>query len=119
MFFNQTTFLDRAYSISLGSNLGTTATSLIAAFSFTVLHSRTALRLALCHVFFNLFGIVLFFIVPRMRIPLFMAIKFGNKAVKYKWFSIFYIVASFFLLPLAFYGKNHTNYQKVFQFLSF
>ena len=103
---NQTTFTDRAYSISLGSNLGTTATSLIAVFSFTVIHSRTALRLALCQVFFSLFGILLFFIVPKMRIPLFIAIKFGNKAVKYKWFSIFYI--SFFLLPLAFYGKHYT-----------
>ena len=78
---------------------------MIAAFSFKVTHSNTALRLALCHVFFNMFGILLFFIIPRMRFPLFMAIKFGNKAVKYKWFSIFYIVASFFLLPLIFYGK--------------
>lgn len=44
--------------------------------------------------------------MPRLRFPLFLAIKFGNKAVKYKWFSIFYIVASFFLLPLAFYGLS-------------
>ena len=72
------------------------------------MHSHTALRLALRHVFFNLFGILLFFIVPRMRLPLFMATKFGKKAVKYKWFTIFYIVASFFLLPLAFYGIGLT-----------
>ena len=38
-----------------------------------------------------------------------MATKFGKKAVKYKWFTIFYIVASFFLLPLTFYGICHSR----------
>ena len=64
-----------------------------------------AFQLALCHLFFNFFGIILFFIIPKMRWPLFIARKFGEKAVKYKWFSIFYIVSSFFFLPLMIYGK--------------
>ena len=65
-----------------------------------------AFRLSLCHFFFNLTGILAFFIIPQMRWPLFMAKKLGEKAVKFKWFSIFYIVTSFFLLPLCFYGAE-------------
>ena len=95
---------ERAYPITLGSNLGTTTTSLIAAFSLEM--EPTAFRLALCHAFFNLIGILLFFLVPKLRWPLFMARKAGDKAVKYKWFSIFYLIASFFLLPLGFYGQQ-------------
>ena len=95
---------ERAYPITLGSNLGTTTTSLIAAFSLEM--EPTAFRLALCHAFFNLIGILLFFLVPKLRWPLFMARKAGDKAVKYKWFSIFYLIASFFLLPLGFYGEQ-------------
>ena len=99
--------LERAYPITLGANLGTTATSVIAALSIS--GGRTAFTLSLCHFFFNLAGILAFFILPQMRWPLFMAKKFGEKAVKFKWFSIFYIITSFFLLPLLFYGGNHTE----------
>ena len=67
---------------------------------------ENAFRLSLCHFFFNLTGILAFFIIPQMRWPLFMAKKLGEKAVKFKWFSIFYIVSSFFLLPLSFFGEN-------------
>ena len=94
--------LERAYPITLGANLGTTATSIIAALSFN--GGRTAFRLSLCHFFFNFSGILVFFIVPQLRWPLFMAKKLGEKAIKFKWFSIFYIITSFFLLPLCFYG---------------
>ena len=41
--------LERAYPITLGANLGTTATSIIAALSFN--GGRTAFRLSLCHFF--------------------------------------------------------------------
>ena len=51
--------LERAYPITLGANLGTTATSIIAALSFN--GGRTAFRLSLCHFFFNFSGILVFF----------------------------------------------------------
>ena len=109
--------LERAYPITLGANLGTTTTSLIAALSFQM--EVTAFRLSLCHFFFNLAGILAFFVLPQTRVPLFIARKFGEKAIKFKWFSIFYIVTSFFLLPLCFYGwlRNSTKYL-IFDFLS-
>lgn len=94
--------IDKAFPITVGTNLGTTATSLIAAFSLQLEHS--AFKMALCHTVINLFGIILFFLIPQMRWPLVLARKCGEKAVKYKWFSIFYLVTSFFLLPLGFYG---------------
>ena len=57
--------LERAYPITLGANLGTTATSIIAALSFN--GGRTAFRLSLCHFFFNFSGILVFFIVPQLH----------------------------------------------------
>jgi len=104
---SQVITLDKAYPITIGSNLGTTVTSMLAALSLKL--ESHAFQLALCHLFFNFFGIILFFIIPKMRWPLFIARKFGEKAVKYKWFSIFYIVSSFFFLPLMIYGLSLVN----------
>ena len=101
---------EKAFPIAVGSNLGTTATSLIAAFSLQLDHS--SFKMALCHTFINLIGIIIFFLIPQMRWPLFIAKKGGDKAVKYKWFSIFYLISSFFLLPLGFYGRIFNTNQK-------
>merc|ERR1711976_1005997 len=106
--------LERAYPITIGSNLGTTTTSILAALSLKL--DAHAIQLALCHLFFNLFGIFLFFLIPVLRCPLFMSLKLGEKAVKYKWFSIFYILTSFFLLPLVFYGLSLIHTVLVYAF---
>lgn len=98
--------LERAYPITLGANLGTTTTSILAAFSYM---DENAYRLALCHLFFNLFGIAAFYPITFMRWPLFIARSFGRKVIKYKWFSIFYLILSFFLGPLVIFGLSLLN----------
>jgi len=98
--------LERAYPITLGSNLGTTATGIAASLTSS---STEGLQLALCHLFFNLFGVAIYFVLPFMRWPLFIAKKFGSKVVKYKWFSIFYLLVSFILLPMIIYVSSLTN----------
>ena len=74
--------------------------SLLAALASGSQHTRLALQLALCHCIFNVCGITLFFIIPFMRWPLFVAKIFGSKVLQYKWFSIFYLIMSFFIIPL-------------------
>jgi len=98
--------LESAYPVTLGTNLGTTATSLLAAFSN---FNKTAVRLALCHLFFNLFGVLAFYPISFMRWPLFIAKQFGRKVVKYKWLSIFYLILSFFLGPLLIFSLSLVN----------
>ena len=61
---------------------------------------RNTLQLAFCHLFFNITGIVIFYPIPFMRWPLPMARMLGNTTAKYRWFSVFYLIFSFFLLPL-------------------
>merc|ERR1712243_90025 len=68
-----------------------------------------ALQLALCHCIINLFGFVIFYPVPFMRWPLFIGKIFGSKVEKYKWFSLFYLILSFILLPLIIYGLSLIN----------
>lgn len=44
-----------------------------------------------------------------MRFPLFVAKIFGSKVLKYKWFSIFYLIMSFLLIPLFIYALSLLN----------
>jgi len=102
--------LERAYAFTVGANLGTTTTSILASLSLaSSLQARYAFQLALCHTIFNVSGLLLFYPIPFMRWPLFMAKILGSKVEKYKWFSIFYLVTSFFLIPLAIYGLSLIN----------
>ena len=45
------------YPFTLGSNIGTTVTGIMAALtSTTPIELRNSLQIALCHTFFNIFG---------------------------------------------------------------
>ncbi|KAL1240551.1 Sodium-dependent phosphate transport protein 2A [Trichinella spiralis] len=92
--------LEKMYELTLGSNVGTTITAIFAAFSQTGKKSSAAVQIALCHLFFNLSGIFLFYIVPFMRnLPIGMARKLGKTAVKYPWFPFWYLAFTFLIFP--------------------
>ncbi|XP_065285712.1 sodium-dependent phosphate transport protein 2B-like isoform X3 [Dermacentor albipictus] len=59
--------LERVYPLTLGSNVGTTATGLVAALAGSPVTRQNALQIALCHTFFNVIGILLFYPVPFFR----------------------------------------------------
>ena len=101
--------LERAYAVTVGANLGTTTTSILAALSLGANQARAALQLALCHTIFNIAGLLIFYPLPFMRWPLFVAKTLGSKVEKYKWFSVFYLILSFFLIPAAIYGLSLIN----------
>ena len=61
---------------------------------------RNTLQLAFCHLLFNIFGILIFYPIPFMRFPITLAKILGNTTSKYRWFSIFYLLMMFFLMPL-------------------
>lgn len=92
--------LDRMYQLTLGSNVGTTFTAILAALASDRDQFRVAFQVALCHLFFNVLGIVVWFPIPKMReIPLNAARFLGTTTAKYRWFSICYIIIFFFVIP--------------------
>ncbi|GAA6235259.1 sodium-dependent phosphate transport protein 2A-like isoform X1 [Lates japonicus] len=98
--------LERAYPLTLGSNIGTTATALLAALASPGNKLAAAIQIALCHLFFNVFGILLWYPLPFMRLPIRMAHVLGERTAKYRWFAVLYLLLCFLLLPSLVLGLS-------------
>lgn len=94
--------LEVMFPITLGANIGTTITGILAAL---VSSKQTAMQVALAHLFFNISGIIIFYPIPWMRQwPLKVARWLGLCTRRNKYFPIFYIIFTFFLFPLSLLG---------------
>ncbi|KAM6441503.1 sodium-dependent phosphate transport protein 2B isoform 3-T4 [Liasis olivaceus] len=98
--------IERAYPLTLGSNIGTTTTAILAALASPGNRLKYSLQIALCHFFFNISGIILWYPLPFMRLPIRLSKGLGNITAKYRWFAIFYLLSCFFLIPLAVFGLS-------------
>ena len=91
--------LRNAFPVTLGANIGTTVTALLASIAAD---SPEAVVIALAHVTFNVMGILIFYPVPRLRrLPLAMAARTASAAVKHKSLVAGYVVGLFIVAPLA------------------
>ena len=103
--------LERAYPLTLGANIGTTATGVLAALASSS-NLDKALQIAFCHLFFNISGIIVWYPIPSLRkVPISFAKTLGNKTADYRWFAIAYLVFGFFLLPAAVFGLSLAGWQ--------
>ena len=94
--------LEQMLPLTLGANIGTTVTGLMASL---VSDNVESLHVALCHLFFNITGILIWYPVPFMRnIPLNMARVLGKGTRVWRGFPIVYIFVCFALLPLILFG---------------
>jgi len=92
--------------LTLGANIGTTCTAFLAAI---VTEKKNAIQIALCHLWFNIFGILIWFPVPLMRkVPLKIAGLLAERTVWYKWFGTYYILTFFVLFPLLLFAFSFT-----------
>ncbi|KAF0305065.1 Sodium-dependent phosphate transport protein 2B [Amphibalanus amphitrite] len=98
--------LDRMYPLTLGSNIGTTTTALLAALTATGDTLRPSIQIALVHFVFNISAIVIFYVVPLMRWPIPLARGLGNITADYRWFAVAYLLGMFLLLPLVVFGLS-------------
>ena len=90
--------LRQIFPFTLGANIGTTITALLAAITGTV----TALVAAFSHLLFNIFGILIVYGTPAFRkIPLLCAEKIAELAVKNKYLPIVYLFIVFIMIPAA------------------
>eukprot|EP00916_Digyalum_oweni_P014222 GHVL01023315.1.p1 GENE.GHVL01023315.1~~GHVL01023315.1.p1 ORF type:complete len:739 (+),score=22.09 GHVL01023315.1:202-2418(+) len=102
--------LERMYPLTLGANIGTTITGILAALSTQGSHMRDALQIALCHLFFNISGTLLFFPVPVTRIPVPLARMLGRVTARHRWFAIFYLVFMFILFPAIVFALSYAGW---------
>jgi len=86
----------KIYPYMLGANIGTTITALLAAM---VLGCEVALTIAFAHLFFNIFGILIFY--PLRFIPISLSEKYAGFAAKNKYNALLLIAFLFYILPLA------------------
>ena len=98
--------VERMYPLTLGANIGTTMTGLLAALASPADRLPLALQIALCHLLFNVSGIVLFYPLPRLRLPIRMAHLMGDTTASYRWFAVFYAMMMFFVVPLTVFGLS-------------
>lgn len=103
--------IERAYPLSLGSNIGTTTTAILAAMASPGDTLGNALQIALVHFLFNITGIVLWYPIPFTRIPIRLAKGLGSITAKYRWFAAVYIICCFFIIPLFVFGLSVAGWQ--------
>ena len=90
--------LRQIFPFTLGANIGTTITALLAAITGTV----AALIAAISHLFFNIFGILIIYGLPFLRvIPLNCAEWIADQAVKNKLIPVLYLLLVFVGMPLT------------------
>lgn len=90
------------YPFTVGANIGTCVTALLAATAATGEFAIFALQIALVHLSFNLAATVVIFGIPFLRnIPLKAADILSDMAIKNKWIVFGYLSSLFILLPSA------------------
>ncbi|XP_045652661.1 sodium-dependent phosphate transport protein 2A isoform X3 [Ursus americanus] len=103
--------IERAYPLTLGSNIGTTTTAILAALASPREKLSSSFQIALCHFFFNISGILLWYPVPCTRLPIRMAKALGKRTAKYRWFAVLYLLFCFLLLPSLVFGVSMAGWQ--------
>jgi sodium-dependent phosphate cotransporter len=96
--------LRQLYPFTLGANIGTTVTALLASLTLNV----TAMVAAFAHLFFNIFGIIIIYLNPFLKnIPIKLANWISDVSIKNKFIPLIYLFTFFFLLPflILFIGR--------------
>ena len=90
--------LRNAYPVTLGANIGTTITALLAALAASV---PEALTIGLVHTLFNVSAILILFVIPIFRnVPIILAEKLADVAVYRRMYAVAYVVGAFIVVPL-------------------
>jgi sodium-dependent phosphate cotransporter len=87
-----------AYPITLGANVGTTVTALLAALAAGTV---SGLSIAFVHTLFNVAAILLLFPIPKIRwIPVHLATNLAILATRRRWLAVAYVAGAFIVVPL-------------------
>ena len=91
--------LRNAYPVTLGANVGTTITALLAAMAAS---GSDALTIALVHTWFNVLGIVILFGIPFLRpLPIRAAELLAELAIRRRSIALMWTLGVFIIIPLV------------------
>jgi sodium-dependent phosphate cotransporter len=94
--------LEQAFPVTLGANMGTTITALLASLAVSGPNATLGVEIALVHTLFNISGTLIIYPIERIRnLPLRAARWLTGVAVKSKKVAIIYVIALFYILPTA------------------
>ncbi len=89
--------IELAFPITMGANIGTTTTAILASFATG---NVAAITIAFVHLLFNLIGVcVIYPIKIFRRIPINLARSLGDLAFRKRRYAILYVTGLFFLMP--------------------
>ena len=99
--------LRQVYPFTLGTNVGTCITALLAATAISGPTAVLAMQMALVLLMFNLVGILVIYGLPFLRgVPPSIATGLAELAQKNKLYVVAYILGVFFMLPLLLIGAS-------------
>jgi len=94
--------LKQVYPFTLGANIGTCITALLAATAISGTNAVFALQVALVHLTYNVLGVVVIYGLPFLRvIPMHAAEELAALAVRRKLYVALHIFLVFFVVPAA------------------
>lgn len=89
--------LTQIYPYTLGANVGTTVTSILAALATGEI---SAVTVAFSHLLFNILGISVIWPIRKLReFPLYLATRMADIAIRSRLVPILYIAIGFYLVP--------------------
>lgn len=86
--------VEKIYPYTLGANIGTTVTAILAASALGV---EVGIQIAFVHLMFNCLGIMIWY--PLRKVPIGLAKKLGSFVAKKRKSAILYILIAFYLIP--------------------
>jgi len=90
------------YPFTLGANIGTCITALIAALAIVGPNSQLALQIAFVHLAYNLLAVVVIYGIALLREwPPKLSYQLSLKVAERKVYGLVYIIGVFFLVPLG------------------
>lgn len=90
--------LEQIFPYTLGANIGTTVTAMLASLSTG---NVLAVTVAFAHLFFNVAGIIIVYPIPAIRrIPMMMARALANLASRSRFYAVAYVALAFYVMPL-------------------
>jgi sodium-dependent phosphate cotransporter len=88
--------LESILPVTIGANIGTTTTALLASLTGNV----AGLAIALVHFIFNVLGLLLWYVNPTLRkVPITLCNKLANLTLKNRLSGVAYIAMVFFIVP--------------------
>jgi sodium-dependent phosphate cotransporter len=100
--------VEQAFPVTLGANLGTTITAMLASLATSGANAGAGVTIAVVHVLFNLAGTLIFYPIRALRmIPVRAAERLAGIAAESRKWAIVYVVILFYVIPGFFALLDH------------